>query len=74
MKIKYKNDSPNIVKFSSLKPGVVFRARDDASIYMKIAKEKHTDCNSISLVDGVPAYFADYDDLLLLNATLVIEQ
>jgi hypothetical protein len=73
MKIKYKNE-PTIVKFSSLKPGVVFRATDDETIYMKIAKQKDTDCNSISLVRGTPAYFADYDDLLLLNATLVIEQ
>jgi len=74
MKIKYKNE-PTIVKFGSLKQGDVCRPTHDETIFMKIAEidQRDTDCNSISLANGEPAYFADFDDVVLLNATLVIE-
>lgn len=74
MKIQYKSE-PAIVKFGSLKQGDVCRSTDNETIYMKIAEidQRDTDCNCISLDFGEPSFFADYDDVVLLNATLVIE-
>jgi hypothetical protein len=74
MKIKYKNE-PTIVKFGSLEQGDVYRSVNDETTYMKIAEipQTVTDCNCISLANGEPAFFADFDEVVLLNATLVIE-
>ena len=74
MKIKYKNE-PTIVKFDSLEPGDVFRTTCDETVYMKIAEipETVTDCNCIALESGEPAFFADFDEVVVLKATLVIE-
>ena len=74
MKIKYKN-GPTIVKFCSLEQGDVYRSVDDETIFMKIAEipQTVTDYNCISLADGEPTFFADFDNVVLLNATLVIE-
>lgn len=73
MKIKYKNE-PTIVKFGSLKSGDVFRTTCDETVYMKFEEiDVEGDCNCVSLADGGAAYFADFDEVVLLNATLVIE-
>jgi len=76
MKIKYKNE-PTIVKFDSLKAGDVFRTIDDETIYMKVHpdfdNEHYNPCTAISLDIGCRADFEDTDDVVRLNATLVIE-
>jgi len=71
MKIKYKNE-PTIVTFGSLKRGDVFRAIDDETIIMKIEIENCA-YNAVFLDDGAALGFGDTDEVVLLNATLVIE-
>jgi len=74
MKIKYK-DEPTIVTFGELKSGDVFRTTCDETVYMKFMEITHKNgiCNCVSLQLGEPTFCADYDEVVLLNATLVIE-
>lgn len=69
MKIKYKNE-PTIVKFDSLQRGDVFRAIDNESVLMKIETDVY---NAVCLDDGTAGCFEDTEDVVHLNATLVIE-
>jgi hypothetical protein len=73
MKIKYKNE-PTIVTFGNLKPGDVFRTTCDETVYMKFEEiDVDGDYNCVSLEYGVPTFLVAHDEVVLLNATLVIE-
>jgi hypothetical protein len=73
MKIKYKNE-PTIVMFSDLKPGDVFRTTCDETVYMKFEEiDVDQDYNCVSLEYGVPTFLVPRDEVVLLNATMVIQ-
>ena len=73
MKIKYKSE-PTIVTFGSLKAGDVFRTTCDETIYMKFTEiDVDGDYNCVSLEFGEPTFLIAADEVVLLNATLVIE-
>jgi hypothetical protein len=79
MKIKYKNGP---VKFGSLNRGSIFRLIDTKDVIMKIVEpnannfysEDCGDCsNAVCLRTGECSLFDDDDDVIIVDATLLIE-
>lgn len=78
MNIKYKNGP---VKFGSLNRGSIFRLIDREDLNMKIiepnsdafSNEDYEICNAVCLNTGEPNLFDDDDDVMVINATLLIE-